>query len=181
MIDCEKERAKEIILEIIRQAGGVFDLETNLYKAFYHAHLRYANTHRGYLSTWPIVRMPHGPGINDCKDLLRELAKAGKIKISKFKCQGGYDGRRFTLLTNDIDCSRLPRGATKAIAYGVEQVKGKTAKQTSHESHIKSRAWKEAEDGDELNIYTDSLSDDEYEREKQDIKRLQRILKDALS
>ncbi|MBP87557.1 MAG: hypothetical protein CMJ64_12665 [Planctomycetaceae bacterium] len=60
----EKDRAKRIIIEIIRQADGSFERKTNLYKAFYHAHLKYAADNPGYLSKWPIVRMPRGPGID---------------------------------------------------------------------------------------------------------------------
>ena len=44
----------------VRQADG-FRIKTNLFKAFYHAHLEFARTQPGYLSNWPIVHMPNGP------------------------------------------------------------------------------------------------------------------------
>ena len=58
----DKEVAKQVILEIIRQAGGVLNYKTSLFKAFYHAHLHFAETQSGYLSTWPIVACREAPG-----------------------------------------------------------------------------------------------------------------------
>ena len=68
-----RDRAKKVIVEIIRQAGGELTATARLYKAFYFAHLYYAETAPGYLSDWPIVKMPTGPGIHSCGGLVLEL------------------------------------------------------------------------------------------------------------
>jgi len=162
MVEQHKQRAKRIILEIIRQAGGIFDNKTNLYKAFYHAHLRFADTQPGYLSTWPIVRMTRGPGIDNFDVLLGELMAEGRVE-TKQTDHGQHKGFRFLLRGEQPECVDLPEGAIEAIAYGVAQVLGKRAAQVSRESHEVSRAWRDAEDGDELNIYLDSLDEDEYQ------------------
>ncbi|MFH1269274.1 MAG: hypothetical protein ABIK89_26395 [Planctomycetota bacterium] len=161
MADNDKELAKQIILEIVRQAGGTLTNKTNLYKAFYHAHLRFAETQPSYLSAWPIVRMPRGPGIDRFDVLLGELMAEGKLETKEVTL-GEYRAFRFMLL-KDVECGDLPVGAVDAIAYGVAQVEGKAAERVSRESHDMSRAWREAEDGEELNIYTDLLSDEEYQ------------------
>lgn len=160
MADHDKERAKQIILAIVHQAGGVFSNKTNLYKAFYHAHRQFADTQPGYLSAWPIVRMPRGPGIDRFDVLLGELMAEGKVETKEID-HGEHKGFRFAL-RGDVELGELPAGATEAIAYAAAQVCGKGAKQVSRESHEVSRAWRAAQDGEEINIYLDSLGDDEY-------------------
>lgn len=157
----EKELAKQIILEIVRQAGGVLDNKTNLFKAFYHAHLRFAEMQAGYLSTWPIVRMPRGPGIDRFDLLLGELLAQGKIETKEVS-SGEYTGFRFVLTDQLVPNDLVPEGGVEAIAYGVDQVRGKSAEQVSKESHQQSRSWRNASDGDELNIYVDPIPEEEH-------------------
>jgi len=171
MAQQDTRHAKRIILEIIRQAGGVFDNKTNLYKAFYHAHLRFAETQPGYLSTWPIVRMPRGPGVDRFDVLLGELMAEGRVETKEID-HGKHKGFRFVLRGNQPECDDLPEGAVEAIAYGVAQVSGKRATRVSEESHEASRAWREAKDGEELNIYPDLLSDEEYQERMERSKTL---------
>ena len=79
----DKNRAKQIIVEIVRQAGGVLDNKTNLFKAFYRAHLKFAESNPGFLSTWKIVRMPNGPGIHRFEVLLGELIADGYLEVDE--------------------------------------------------------------------------------------------------
>jgi hypothetical protein len=158
----DRECAKQIILEIIRQAGGVLNYKTSLFKAFYHAHLRFADTHPGYLSAWPIVRMPRGPGIDRFDVLLGELMAEDRITTKEIEI-ADYRGFQFALCGQNSQTHMLPEGAEEAIAYGVQQVRGKSATQVSAESHQVSRAWREANNGDELNVYLDSMSDADYD------------------
>jgi hypothetical protein len=166
----DKQLAKQIILEIIRQAGGVLKYKTRLYKAFYYAHLRFADTQPGYLSTWPIVRMPRGPGIHHFKDLILELVAEKKIDIQII--HGKHKGYVFNLLPCELILDLLPKGAGEAIAFGVQQIEGRTPTQTSEDSHLRSRAWGQAKDGEELNIYLDSLSEEEYQKNKKKAEEL---------
>ena len=71
-----KECAKRLILEILRQAGGEIE-KTKIFKAFWLAHLYYSKIAPGYLTDWPIVRMPNGPGIDRGDQLIVELIHSG--------------------------------------------------------------------------------------------------------
>ena len=175
----EKELAKEIIAEIIRQAGGAFDNKTNLYKAFYYAHLQYAETQPGYLSNWPIVRMPRGPGIHNFDVLLGELMAEGKVETKQIDLEG-RSGFRFTLCEGPSEGNLLPEGSSEAIAFAVDQVRGKSAEEVSRETHETSRAWRNARDGEELNIYIDSIPEEEYQRRMQRMKDSAAVFSDWL-
>jgi hypothetical protein len=166
MIGREKEIAKQVILEIILQAGGVLKHKTILFKAFYRAHLRFAQTHTTYLSAWPIVRMPFGPGIHQFDVLLGELLAERAVRFCQIE-SGPYDGFEFQLAEKNRRQELLPAGAREAIKYAWEQVKDKSASKASEDSHQDSRAWRESRDGEELNIYLDLLDDQQYAAQKQ--------------
>src|SRR5262245_32884077 len=100
MATSERERAKEIIVEIIRRAGGRFRKKTNLFKAYYHAHLHFSKNNPGYLSSWPIVKMPQGPGIHDADLLIAELVDEGVI-VEREVQMGDHPGRVFDLIDED--------------------------------------------------------------------------------
>ena len=158
----DRQLAKRIILGIVHQAGGVFTNQTNLYKAFYHAHVKYADENPGFLSSWPIVRMPRGPGIHRGKELLAELLNDGDLDIRGVPI-GKKVAMQFVIKERAIEtASDFSDEAIAAIRYGVTQVENKTADQVSHDSHEKSRSWRNAKDGQELPIYTDSFSEEQY-------------------
>ena len=177
MVGRDKEIAKQIILEILR-AGGVLNFKTSLFKAFYHAHLRFAATHTSYLSAWPIVRMPRGPGIDRFDVLIGELLAEGAVETHQIKA-GPYEGFQFRITDKTARRNMLPDGAIEAIEYALEQVKGRTATQASDDSHSASRAWRDARDGEELNIYLDLQSDDEYAAQKQRVEETAEALRAA--
>ena len=52
----DTDRAKRVLVELIRAAGGEWTGKTRLYKAYYLAHLYYAETESGFLTNWPVVR-----------------------------------------------------------------------------------------------------------------------------
>ena len=161
-IAVEKDRAKRIIIEIIRQAGGSFERKTNLYKAFYHAHLKFAADNPGYLSKWPIVRMPEGPGIDNFDSLLGELLLTGVLHVGTVMISD-KEAVRFELTELADSALQMSPEAIEAIRFGVDKVTGKSARAVSKESHEGSRAWRSSRNGDELNIYADLSSDEEYE------------------
>jgi hypothetical protein len=172
----DKDRAKRIIAEIIKQNGGVFVNKTNLFKAFYRAHLYYAEREIGYLSDWPIVKMPRGPGIDNFDLLLGELLTDGVLHAEEIEV-GSKTAIRFQWTGQDLPGESLSEGAIHAIRMGVEMVQGKTADSVSHESHRDSRSWHEAKNGERLNIYLDSLSDDEFHRRVTHSAKLAEVLK----
>lgn len=87
-----------MIAEIIRQAGGKFTGKTRLYKAFYIAHLLYAEQEPGYLTVWPIVRMPYGPGIDCGDELIAELESGAGVKSWRRR-KSGSSSKPSILLT----------------------------------------------------------------------------------
>lgn len=170
--ESDQERAKQIIVEIIRQSGGHFDRKTNLFKAFYHAHLKFAESNPGYLSFWPIVRMPYGPGIDNFDSLVGELLLEHAIHISS----SAGKGMGFELTEVGAQRPTLSDDELSAIQYGVEMVEGKTATQVSNESHMASRSWQNTADGKELDIYQDTISEEKFNSWTADLAEMERAI-----
>ena len=164
----ERERAKQIIVEIVRSAGGCLHNKTNLFKAFYHAHLQFARENAGVLTAWPIVRMPKGPGIHRANSLLLELVAEGLLVVSRVE-SGNHYAYRFAIADTLRNKSQaISDSERRAVEYGVESVAGKTAAVVSHDSHVQSHSWNDATDGQELPIYADLLTAEEYAAAKAD-------------
>ena len=155
----DKKRAKAIIVEIIRQAGGRFRNKTNLFKAFWRAHVAYASSHLLPLSDWPIVRMPQGPGIDRFDQLIGELMAEGVVETEEEPC-GEFTRIVFHLATEGE--GDLGPDEIEAIRAGVDAVSGQTAARVSDDSHDESRAWQGAKNGDEIDVFLDVMSDEEY-------------------
>src|SRR5829696_1839003 len=97
----DKQRAKQIIVEIIRASGGSLTNKTNLFKAFYHAHLKYAEKRPDILSDWPIIRMPRGPAIDRFNVLLGELISEGILDLGCVE-KGPFEAMQFELTGNEL-------------------------------------------------------------------------------
>jgi hypothetical protein len=169
-----RERAKKVILEILRQAGGQLG-KTKIFKAFWIAHLYYSKKARGYLTDWPIVRMPKGPGIDEGDALLVELLHSGDIKRS-YEPRGPFTEINCRL-TKQLRASDLTAAAVRAIKSAVDDVKKHTAGSISEWSHEFSRSWNTTPDGEELDIYTDLIPDDTYEERRQELLSLKKAYK----
>lgn len=155
----DREKAKQIILAIIQESdGGVFCGTTRLYKAFYHAHLFFWKEHRGALSFYPVVHMPKGPGIDQSRELIHELASAGKIGVTQ-RPSGDYTEDVYKVkgrLTLNLTEAELD-----AVRKALSVVEGKGSLRVSAESHGPS--FYVTKDGEEQNIYLDTLSELEFE------------------
>jgi len=166
------DRAKEVIKEILRQAGDLG--KTNIFKAFWLAHLYYSKNARGYLTDWPIVRMPNGPGIDQGDSLLLQLIHSGDV-VRTYEAVGPFTEINCRLAKQSKDKkSPLPQAAIKAIKLAVSDVKGRRATQVSKWSHEFSRSWNNTRDGVELDIYTDLIPDDVYEERRQQLLNLKK-------
>ena len=164
------ESAKQVICEIIQANGNQFPGKTRLFKAFYFAHLYYWRDGEGVLTTYPIVRLPQGPGIDKGEDLLAELMREGKIRISH-QFNGPYTEHSYELMRPvevDVDSPRH-RALLQAVAF----VESRTATDLSELTHENSRSWQEASNGDALNIYIDLLDDCQYEAIQKRVKEMQ--------
>ena len=149
-----------------------------MYKAFWKAHLEYAKTNPGYLSLWPIVRMPNGPGIDNFDQLIGELMADGLLKTGQNQ-NGSVFSFYFSTTDEEPAFSELSQPEIDAIRAGVEFVSSKSAALVSEESHEQSRSWRTSKNGEELNIYTDLLSDEEYEEKISKAKNLAKVFNDS--
>lgn len=169
MLEKEKEKAKRIVAEIIRLSSAQrCHGKTRLFKAFYFAHLYYAKE-RGYnLTEWPIVRMPHGPGVDNFNLLMDELVREHIVKV-EHEQEGPYQSYCYELIRDNL--AALSDEEEIAIKEAVTLVDCKPATELSDLTHERSRAWNRGVNGDELDIYIDLLSDEEYEdlRERQKV------------
>lgn len=171
--------AEHVVIELIRQAGGVWDGRSKLFKAFYFAHLYYAADEPGILSDWPIVRMTHGPGIQDSAVLLSRLTNRGDLAIERIH-EGPYPECRYRLATKAASASPLPADAVKSIKAAADFVIPKSAAELTQLTQQRSRSWREAKDGEIIDIYVDLLPDEEYDAEKAKLAHLDQIIKDAV-
>lgn len=173
-----KDLAKEILIEIVRLSGGLFEGKTRLYKAFYFAHLFYFETAHGQvLSEWAIVRMPEGPGIAGGDKLLKELVAEGVLETYSQR-NGPFSEVVYRLIGE-------PKTSLDAIAIGAIReacayVDGRSGSELSALTHDRSRSWKTAANGGDLNIYPDILPDDEYEEQHQQVLDAQQAIQTFL-
>jgi hypothetical protein len=172
----ERGKEKRVIAAIIRQAGGNFTGKTRLHKAFYIAHLLYAEQEPGYLTTWPIVRMPHGPGIDCGDELIAELELSGVLERKRVP-EGPRTTTRYELTDRQpVAGEKLSAAELRAIRQAVAFVRRKTATELSELTHEHSRSWIEARDGQPLDIYIDMIPDEEFQQRERDIDALHRDL-----
>lgn len=168
----DKKRAKEILVEIIRQCGGDFiEGKTKLFKAFYFAHLFYARKNSDFLSDWPIVRMPRGPGIDNFEELIGELQAEGLVVVEECTV-GPFPSTKFIVSEKGRLTSSPDAPAVEAIRKTVTYVEHKTAAQLSNETHAYSKTWNDTNDGEEMNVYLDLLTDKEYEQSQERVSRI---------
>ncbi len=161
----ERDGAKDLICDIISLCeGGEIKGQSRLYKAFYHAHLVYYDRFPGILSTYPIVHMTHGPGIEDGETLLKELQDEGRIEIGKAPI-GKYSE---TVIKVTNPCKPPESNRRTAIEAGLDKIKNKTATQLREETHG-AVSWNKVVDGQEQPIYLDLLSTDQLAQMKREL------------
>jgi hypothetical protein len=162
---------KRILAAIVQVAGGTLANKTNLFKAYYWAHLFYWQESNGLLTRrHRIVRMPNGPGVAGHDKLLRELVAEGFLEIQE---KQGYTFRTLSPVEVGADEER-------AIRQALAKVQGKTAIEVSDESHAFSRSWNSSGNGEGMNIYLDLLSDTEYEQQAQLLDEARREIDEIL-
>lgn len=175
----ERDRAKQIILHILKQAGGSLG-KTRLFKAFWLAHVYYAKNAPGYLSSWKIVRLPNGPGIDKGDDLILQLKKSGDVVVSH-EPKGPYT-EIVCKLPEQSGLKDISEEATNAIKSAVKVVTQhhNSVEQISNWSHDVdvSRSWGLTPNGEELDIYSDLIPDDIYLERDLNLKELNEFYDD---
>ncbi len=155
------DRAKQVLVELIRAAGGEWTGKTRLYKAYYLAHLYYAESEPDYLTNWPLVKMPYGPGIECGDELLNELVLSG-VLARKHTLVGPYTATAYSLTGKSPPGEAMSQQAVRTVEQAVSFVKEKGAAELSDLTHEFSRSWNSVQEGQELNIYVDLIPDDEF-------------------
>lgn len=168
--------AKDVILEILRAADGEWSGKVKLHKAFYFAHLYYANEHPGFLTDWPIAKLEHGPGIHDDEPLIRGMVDEGILEVERVH-EGPYPEYRYRLTGKGREAGpEVPDDARLAIEKAALFSRDRTGSELSFLTHERSRSWNEAQMGEVLNIYIDTIPDDEYQRRQRQMKELSKNL-----
>lgn len=174
-----RAEAQDVILELLRAADGEWTGKLKLFKAFYFAHLYYANESPRLLTGWPIARLPQGPGIHRSDELFRKLVEGGLLEIESIH-DGPYPELRYRLTKKGREAGRPPEDARVAIEKATLFCLPKTAAELSQLTHERSRSWLEGKDGDILDVCLDTIPDDEYERRAAELLDLERQVSSAL-
>ncbi len=162
----DQEKAEQIILEILRKSKSGLN-KGQLYKTFWIAHLYYAQSNRGYLSDWPIVIMPKGPGIDKGPAILGKMSREGVISMTS-EHYGPFTEHLCKALPADSPTQLTPK-QIEAIALAVEYTSNMTATELSALSHEKSRGWRDGIAGQEIDIYADIIPDEEIEHSRHEM------------
>jgi len=169
-------QVSDVICQIVAAAGGRLEGKLRLYKAFYFAHLFYWQRGQGVLTQHPIVRMPLGPGIDQGATIIQALQEDGTLNVST-RPVGPYREHVYELVKPFEINPADPR--YQAIEEAVEWVRNKSAVELSEETHVWSRSWRQAQDGDVLDIYADLLEDDELGQVKQNVGQAEALVHGA--
>lgn len=161
-----EQDAKETICDLIAAAGGVLFGKVRLHKAFYFAHLFYFRDGVGVLTDHPIVRLPQGPFIDNGERLIDELRRDGVLTIGSAPV-GPYQETVYKLVPPRTIDPDTPRG--RAILQAVELVVNRSAVELSELTHEYSVSWQNTENGREMDIYLDLLSDDSLSEMRREI------------
>lgn len=151
------QEAKDTICDLIAAAGGVLHGKVRLHKAFYFAHLFYFRYGEGVLTDHPIVRLPQGPFIDNGERLIDELRREGVLSIGSAPV-GPFQETVYRLAAERVVDLETPRG--RAIHQAVELVVNRSAAELSELTHEHSISWQNTENGREMDIYLDLLTDD---------------------
>lgn len=174
--DPAADAAEEVLLDIIASKGGRYESKTLLYKAFYLAHLFYWEQHEGVLTKYPIVKMPQGPGIDDGDLLIQHLINRDLIS-REIERKGPYRCEVYALKApREINPDNPQQMAVRAA---VDFLDGKSASEASAWIHEFSRSWQAAGSGEQLDIYLDVLTDEEYAQVQQASVAAGRLVRDV--
>jgi|ERR1043165_2102818 hypothetical protein len=169
---------RHVIVEILRNAKNGIN-KTKLFQAFYLSHLVYTHNTPGLLTPWKMVHTPKGPGIDASYQLLESLEADGYL-TRKVTSDGLFKECEFCWTGKELLANALPQAAIDAIQRATAYVLPLTASQISQLTHEHSRSWIEATNGETLDIYTDLIDDEEYDRRNEQLDRLEADIEAAL-
>lgn len=150
-----RERAKLAIVGLVAASEGRLVGKLRLYKAFYKAHLIYFESTGLDLTGYSMVHMPNGPGIDNAQELIDELMESGALLEAVGNGDRAFE-RVYTLGPNvptEADAEK-----SEAIRQAADWANALTERELKDGSH--NRSWRESFNGEEQNIFVDTLSDE---------------------
>lgn len=167
--------ARDVLLAILRAAGGEWTGTTTLHMAFYYAHLHYSRNNLGLLTDQPILRTSQGPGIEQGDALIADMIRDDLLtkELVEDRCPSEY---RYRLTDCGSSLGDLPEAARMAVEAAAGFCREKTSAELLVFLQRDSRTWREGADGDQLDLYVDLVPDEEYEQHTADILELERQL-----
>jgi hypothetical protein len=179
----DRRQAKSIILEILRQVAAGKPSMPGLAResiafVFWFAHLYYANSNPGYLTTWPLVRTSWGVEIRDASTLLAELVEEQWLRAESL--QRGPFSVTLYHPTEKEPGTELPPAAVAAIRQAA--IEYPLFPQCVSRWPIPlSRSWCATRVGEEMDIYLDLIPKEEYEERRRQMQGLKDALGDVFS
>jgi hypothetical protein len=161
-LDGERERAKQILLAIVRHSGGKLRGRDRLFYIFYFAHLIYAKRHPDRLSMWPIVCIDWNLTIHRARELITELVDEGALKRRRGPDHDYYEDIIFIAPRKDIPLSLSP-DAVEAICVAIKFTQGRERCELGRWIFRHSQSLRIAREGEPMHIYIDRLPDCEYD------------------
>lgn len=169
------EMAKQIVCAIVLKSGGRFRGKTRLNKVFWWAHVYHRKFKNGFLSGYPIARLPEGPAIESLDQLISELERENKI-VASVEPKGPYWEEVFTL-AHQAEVS-LTREELDSIQKAVVWADNKTAVYISQESHRLSLGWQAGNDGEIIDIALDAVDDQGARDSSIEVNRVTRLVEE---
>jgi len=157
----DRQRAKSLLVFIVRAGSDGILGRARLYKAFYAAHVIYLRDHGRALTPWPLVHMPYGPGVDEGDALLQEL-ESERAVLAERALVGPYAASRYRPGPESSRYRLDEAPAAEAVTKAVTWVEARSTAQLTADTHDFSRSWQATRDGEELPIALDTMSDDEY-------------------
>lgn len=172
------ERAKRVIFEIVRQNGGAV-ARPKLPTLFWLAHLYYSKAARGFLSDWPIVKAPAGPEIGQGDQLLDEMVLAGNLTRGHAPV-GPFIEACYRQADKSLVGGLRPEAET-AVQEAIQFLGQNPTLSAGDLARARSRSWRDARDGEELDIYSDLIPDRGYEEQGRDLEEMRKAYENLLA
>jgi hypothetical protein len=179
----DRRLTERVILEILKQltSGKPTPLpigRDTLDYVFWLAHLYYAKSHPGYLTTWPLVRTRWGVEIKDAGALLRNLAEEELVRVEQVE-RGPFLVTVYSATGKD-SAVELPAGGVEAIQKAVSLGPVFPPNGCDWPAAV-SRAWRATPDGEEMDIYLDLIPEDLYQERRHQLEGLKETLGDLFA
>lgn len=154
-IEADDRRAMAILRAILSESRGQqLHGKVRLFKNFYYAHVYHWRDAVEPLSSYPIIKLPRGPGIGDFGRLDAMMRESGVWQVSQ-EAIGPHIGWLYTLADGGQDLPELGPAARNSIRSAVRFTEDKTAAELSELTHEFCYDWPRVRLGELLDVSRD--------------------------